>query len=95
MQLLRNLFNLRRKEDRMRSRFFLLLSLFFIASKGFADTSSVAIDSASKPFTPPNQGPLGIDNITGLALYGAAIVFAVLIIALWRNNIVKLRNKNA
>jgi hypothetical protein len=67
--------------------FFLLTFLFTLASKIFADTTSVASDSVVKPFTPPDNGPLGIDNATGLALYGAAILFAVLIIALWRKNI--------
>ncbi len=74
----------------MRNKFFILLLLVCtIATKIFADTTSVATDSAVKPFTPPNQGPLGIDNMTGLALYGAAILLAVLVIALWRKNIIK------
>jgi hypothetical protein len=74
----------------MRNRNFLFLSsLFFPASKVFADTTSVTNDSAAKPFTPPNQGPLGIDNMTGLAIYGAVILFTVLMIMLWRKNIIK------
>ena len=76
----------------MRNRFFIFLfSAIPIASKVFADTTSIASDSIVKPFTPPNQGPLGIDNMTGLALYGAGILFAVLIIALWRKNIIRMR----
>ncbi len=74
----------------MRNKFFILLfSFFIVTAKLFADTTSVASDSAIKPFTPPNQGPLGVDNLTGLTLYGIAILFAVLIIALWRRNIIK------
>ena len=56
--------------------------------KLFADTTSVVSDSIIKPFTPPNQGPLGIDTMTGVVLYGAAILFAVLILILWRRNII-------
>jgi hypothetical protein len=55
----------------------------------FADTTSVAGDSTVKPFVPPNNGPLGIDNVTGIALFGAAILFAILILVLWRKNIMK------
>ena len=74
----------------MRNRFcFLLFVALLFCTKTVADTTSVAIDSTVKPFTPPNQGPLGIDIPAGLALYGAAILFAVLLIALWRRNIVK------
>ena len=73
----------------MRNRSFVIF-LFCITfvSQVFADTTSVPIDSASKPFTPQAIGPLGIDTMTGLALYGAAILFAILILALWRKNIV-------
>lgn len=73
----------------MRNKFFLfLLSCFLFLAKAFADTTSVAVDTAAKPFIPPDQGPLGIDANTGIVLYGAAILFAVLIIALWRRNII-------
>lgn len=76
----------------MRSKFFILtLIVFFAATKLFADTTSIVPDSIIKPFTPPNQGPLGIDNMTGVALYGAAILFAVLILMLWRRNIINRR----
>jgi len=79
----------------MRSKIFIvLLSIIVAVSKVFADTTSVAIDSSEKPFSPPNQGPLGIDTTTGLALYGVAILFAVLVLALWRSNIMKQRQKN-
>jgi len=71
---------------------FVLVSISFISA--FADTTSVAGDSANKPFIPPDQGPLGIDNVTGVALYGAAILFAVLVLALWRSNIMKRRSNN-
>ena len=72
----------------MQNKFFIFLfSVFFATTKLFADTTSVITDTAIKPFTPPNQGPLGIDNMTGIALYGAAILFAVLIVMLWRRNI--------
>ena len=67
----------------------LILFILLAATKVFSDTSSVAADSAVKPFTPPNQGPLGVDINTGLALYGAAILFAILIIALWRKSIIR------
>ena len=74
----------------MRNKFFiLLLFVFASATKLFADTTSVATDSVIKPFSTPNQGPLGIDNTTGLALYATAILLAVLVIALWRKNIIK------
>ena len=73
----------------MRNKFFLFILTFFLAEKLFADTTSVVSDSIIKPFTPPNQGPLGIDNMTGVVLYGAAILFAVLILMLWRRNITK------
>ena len=69
---------------------FLIVTVFF-AAKIFADTTSVATDSSMKAFVPPNNGPLGIDNVTGVALYGVAILFAVLVIALWRMNIIKRR----
>jgi hypothetical protein len=79
----------------MRNRFILaLLSVITIAPKIFADTTSVAVDSIPKPFSPPNQGPLGIDNITGVALFEAMILFALLVIALWRMNILKRRGTN-
>jgi hypothetical protein len=79
----------------VRNRFLIsLLVLFFIATKILADTTSVATDSADKPFIPPNQGPLGIDISTGLALYGMAILFAILILALWRKNIVNSRKNS-
>jgi hypothetical protein len=72
------------------NKFFIsLFSFFIVTTKLFADTTSVASDSAVKLLAPPNQGLLGIDNMTGLALYGMAILFAVLIIALWRRNIIK------
>jgi len=58
-------------------------------AKIFADTTYVAADSSVKPFVPTNKGPLGIDNMTGMALYGIAILFAILILALWRQNIMK------
>ena len=64
----------------MRNKFFIFLFTIFFAAKLCADTTSVAFDSAVKPFTPPNQGPLGIDNMTGIALYGAAILFAVYVL---------------
>ena len=74
----------------MRSKFFIsVFSLFIVTTKLLADRNSVVPDSVVKPFTPPDQGPLGINNITGVALYGMAILFAVLIIALWRRNITK------
>ena len=76
----------------MQNKFLIFFfSLFIATTKLFADTTSVAPDSAVKPFTPPNQGPLGIDNITGVALYAAAILFAMLIIALWRKNIMRVK----
>jgi hypothetical protein len=74
----------------VQNKFFIFLfSIFFITAKLFADSTSVALDSSLRPFTPPNQGPLGIDNTTGVALYGVAILFAVLILVLWRNSIIK------
>lgn len=72
----------------MRSKLFICLFTIFFAAKLFADTTSVVPDTIIKPFATPNQGPLGIDNITGVALYGAAIFFAVLILMLWRRNII-------
>src|SRR5438552_5257236 len=65
---------------------FVVILLF--AEKILADTTSVVSDSIEKPFSPPDKGPLGIDISTGLALYGMAILFAVLVVALWRKNIV-------
>jgi hypothetical protein len=79
----------------MRNRYFILLfSIVIVTAKLFADTTSVALDSAEKPFIPPNQGPLGIDNMTGLALFGVAILISVFVIALWRRNIMKKRDNN-
>ena len=75
----------------MRNKF-LFIFLFIFTAKIFADTTSVASDSTIKPFIPPSDGPLGLDAYTGLALYTAAILFAVLIVALWRRNIVKRKN---
>ncbi|MDP4219807.1 MAG: hypothetical protein Q8896_05165 [Bacteroidota bacterium] len=73
----------------MRNKFIWgLLTVVFFAMDALADTTNVAVDSAAKPFVAPNQGPLGIDNSTGLALYGAIIVFAILIVGLWRKNII-------
>jgi hypothetical protein len=70
----------------------LLLTSIFFAAKVFADTTSVATDSSDKPFTPPDKGPLGIDISTGLALYGMAILFTVLVLALWRKSIMGRKN---
>ncbi len=64
-----------------------MLTSFFFAAKILADTTSVANDSADRPFTPPDKGPLGIDISTGLALYCVAILLAVLILVLWRKSI--------
>ena len=76
----------------MRNSFFMvLLCAIPTVSKVLADTTSAAADSAVIPFSPPSQGPLGIDNMTGLALYGAAILFAVLVLALLRKNTIHLR----
>ena len=75
----------------MRNKF-LFIFLFIFTAKIFADTTSVASDSAIKPFIPPSNGPLGLDAYTGLGLYTAAILFAVLIVALWRRNIIKKTN---
>jgi hypothetical protein len=74
----------------VRNKFYIfLLTGIILTAKVFADTTSIAADSSVKPFVPPDNGPLGIDHITGLALYAVAILFAVLIIALWRTNIIK------
>jgi len=74
----------------MRNKIFIFLFTLSIVSEGvFADTTSVVADSSVKPFAPPDNGPLGIDHLTGLALYSVAILFAVLIVWLWRRNITR------
>jgi hypothetical protein len=75
----------------VRNKFFILLTSCIFVSKTLADTTSTTTDSVIKNFTPPDNGPLGIDNYTGVALYAAAILFAVLVIALWRKNIISRR----
>ena len=80
----------------MRNKFLpAIVLIFFLVSKIFADTTSVVVDSPIKPFTPPDRGPLGIDINTGIALYIAAILFAVLVIAIWRKSIISRRNKSS
>jgi hypothetical protein len=65
-----------------------LVLVICMCATAIADTTKVASDSA-KALTPAGNGTGGIDNVTGLMLYGVALLMAILIIAVWRKNLMK------
>ena len=72
----------------MRNKLFLILLLLVpqitLAQDQTPVDSSASIDSL---LAMPHSGPLGIDDQTGLALYGVGLLVLILGMFLWRRNI--------
>ncbi len=71
----------------MRNKLFIfVLSFVIIPSILFAQDSTSANTDSLQTSQPVHTGPLGISDTTGLAMYVVALLFLILILALWRRN---------